>query len=111
MTTNWDELEGWPLNVALCRLMGWTDFKKGQGYWVGTKDGQQRVLPDYANSIDAQIRDLVPKLGPDTEYAVMNRKSPSAWAGRDSLMLYFADGGFPALALGRAFGKALEATK
>lgn len=47
MTTNWDELEGHELNEALAPY---------------ADRANDALIPDYANSVDASLRDLVPLL-------------------------------------------------
>lgn len=105
---DWDNLKGDKLNEPLARLAGW----HGEAVWMRTtgkflylyppwessEDNEyyaQRV-PDYANSVDHSIRELVPLLGP-----------PGTWFSID----LYSPKGNPALAFARALGKALEARR
>ena len=111
---DWDKLEGDALNVALVKA-AWprsTSWPQGNTSWIsipgypegGWVYGEMSEhgtlpLPDYANSIDAQKRDLEPLLG-------VEERTQFRIACQATLGLIGEE-----LARARCLGKALEARK
>jgi hypothetical protein len=97
--TDWDNLEGDELNVALARVL---DLQPG------------RPLPDWANSIDAQKRDLEPLLDGQWVLQIVHGtdgagSSCDLASSPSGARIAWAFGSPESLARARCLGKALEA--
>lgn len=100
--TDWDNLEGEALNLALAvaaeRVVG--------------GESPRELIPDYANSIDAQKRDLEPLLpqpSPNMLWCWVEYRDHTYFhTGGESADMHQAEGP-PTLARARCLGKALEA--
>lgn len=105
--TDWDNLEGDELNVALAKVAG-TEFGDEPTYCVMV-GGETRwsVLPDYANSIDAQKRDLEPLLPDNRFWGVLPHGTVLNY--NDGYVRMHRADGPESLARARCLGKALEA--